>query len=96
MVKIVILGSTRHAPYEILAPEKIPGATNDDPGYEVAKKTFHPAIDAADLILVWCPDGIGEHTQRDIDHAVKAGKRIHVITPFLVYTIEAEHFATIK
>lgn len=78
MVKIVILGSCKHAPYEILVvPNKIPGAWNTDLGYEIATRKFYPAIEKADVVLVYTPDGhIGEHTQRDIDYATEKGKTI--------------------
>lgn len=77
MVKIVILGSCRFDPYEILAvPNKIPGAWNTEQGYQTAAKTFYPAIEQADVVFVYAPDGIGEHTARDIAHAAKHGKPI--------------------
>ena len=81
MPKIVILGSCRFEPYIILAvPNKIPNAWNTDEGYEIASKIFYPAMDEADLIIVFAPDGIGEHTQKDIDYAEKKGKKIVVLT----------------
>ena len=77
MTKIVILGSCRFEPYEILAvPNKIPNAWNTDEGYEIACKVFYPAMDNADVILVYAPDGIGEHTQKDIDYAYSIGKKV--------------------
>lgn len=80
MPKIVILGSCRYVPYEMLAvPNKIPNAWNTEEGYQIASKKFYPAIEKADLILVYAPDGIGEHTQRDIDYAKKKGKKIVMI-----------------
>ena len=80
MPKIVILGSCRHEPYEILAvPNKIPNAWNTEKGYEIASKKFYPAVEKADVVLVYAPDGkIGEHTQRDIEYARKQGKPIFV------------------
>lgn len=80
MVKIVILGSCRFEPYEILAvPNKIKGAWNTEKGYQIACKKFYPAIDKADLVIVYAPDGIGEHTQRDIDYVKKQRKKIVII-----------------
>jgi hypothetical protein len=81
MVKIVILGSCRHAPYEILAaPDPLPGCGNDEAGYREACKKFYPAIDKADLVLVYAPDGrIGEHTVRDMDYAISKQKNVSVI-----------------
>lgn len=75
MPKIVILGSCKHEPYEVLAvPDKIPNAWNTEKGYELASKKFYPAIDKADIVFVYAPKGIGEHTQRDIDYALSKGK----------------------
>ena len=82
MPKIVILGSCRFEPYEILAvPNKIPNAWNTEEGYQTACKVFYPAIEESDLILVYAPDGIGEHTQRDIDYARKMGKTVFKLVP---------------
>ena len=81
MVKIVFLGSCRFSPYEILAvPDPIPGAWNTDEGYEIAFKKFKPAIDEADLVIVYAPDGIGEHTGRDYEYAKSQNKEILVYT----------------
>ena len=81
MVKIVFLGSCRFSPYEILAvPDPIPGAHNTDRGYEIAFKIFKPAIDEADLVVVYAPDGIGEHTGRDLDYAKSQNKEIIIYT----------------
>lgn len=77
MPKIVILGSCRFEPYEILAvPNKIPNSWNTEKGYKIAAKKFHPAIEKADCIIVYDPDGIGEHTQRDINYALSHGKDV--------------------
>lgn len=77
MTKFVILGSCRFEPYMILAvPNKIPGAWNTDRGYEVAAKKFWPAMRDADVIIVYAPDGVGEHTRKDIDYAKSIGKRV--------------------
>ena len=83
MVKIVILGSCRFEPYVILAkPKKLtdtPHTTKK--GYEMACSIFYPAIEESDLIIVYAPDGIGEHTQRDIDYAYTIGKKVSVLFP---------------
>ncbi len=76
--KIVILGSCKHEPYEVLAmPNKIPGAWNTDEGYEMASKIFYPAMDKADVILVFGTPG--KHTQLDIDYAESIGKTVQYI-----------------
>ena len=77
MVKIVFLGSCRFSPYEILAvPDPIPGAWNTDEGYEIAFKVFKPAIENADVVIVHNPDGVGEHTGRDLNYAKSLNKHI--------------------
>lgn len=82
MPKIVILGSCRFEPYEILAvPNKIPNAWNTEEGYQIACKIFHPAIEQADVVLVYAPDGVGIHTQRDINYAREKGKTIFWMIP---------------
>jgi len=83
MPKIVILGSCRFEPYKVLAvPDRVKGGTNDDVGYQKASKIFHPAIQDADLVIVYAPDNrIGEHTQRDIDYAFAFGKKVFVLVP---------------
>lgn len=82
MTKFVILGSCRHEPYEILAvPEKVPGLWNTEEGYRIATEKFHPAMDEADVIIVFAPDGVGEHTQMDIDYAIGIGKTVYRLVP---------------
>ena len=81
MPKIVILGSCKHEPYEILAvPNKIPNAWNTEKGYKIASKKFYPAIEEADIVLVYVPNGeMGEHTLRDFQYAQKHKKSIYFI-----------------
>lgn len=81
MPKIVILGSCRHEPYEVLfMPNKLDGklyAKDQDEAYEEACKVVYPAIEEADVILVYVPEGkIGKHTQLDINYAKKLGKTV--------------------
>ena len=79
MTNITILGSCRHSPYSILAkPDPLdPRYTvdrhaffNNEEQYQKATEGFYPAIESSDVVLVYAPDGIGEHTQRDLDHAI--------------------------
>jgi len=80
MPKIVILGSCRFEPYVILAaPKKVKGKWNTEEGYEIATQKFYPAIDKCDLVIVYAPDGIGEHTKRDIEYAKKQNKKVIII-----------------
>jgi len=82
MPKIVILGSCRYEPYEILAiPNKIPNAWNTEKGYKIASQKFYPAIERADEIWIYAPEGIGEHTKRDIEYAKSKGKKLFILMP---------------
>lgn len=79
-MKIVILGSCRFAPYKVLAvPNPIAGLHNTEEGYIEAAKIFYPAINDADVVIVYAPDGIGEHTLRDLKYAESLGKKIVII-----------------
>ena len=95
MVKITILGSCRFSPYVVLAaPDPLnPKYTvenhhefNTDAEYVNACKKFYPAIDESDIIIVWAPDGVGDHTTQDIEYADKQGKRVILIGPDGVHT----------
>ncbi len=80
MTNFVMLGSCRFEPYNFLAvPNMIPGAWNTDAGYAIAAKVFYPAMDKADVIIVYAPDGIGKHTQLDIDYARSIGKKVFAL-----------------
>lgn len=78
--KFVILGSCKHEPYAVLAmPNRLDAKLyeNDhEAAYAHAWEYFKPAIESADVVIVYAPDGIGEHTQRDLDYAIKLGKKI--------------------
>lgn len=80
MPKIVILGSCKYKPYVmLLAPNPFDEelyAKDHDKAYVQACEKFYPAIDKADFIIVYCPDGIGKHTQKDIKYAKKMKKKI--------------------
>lgn len=80
MPKIVILGSCKYEPYEILAvPNKIKGAWNTEKGYQKAAKIFYPAIEQSDIVIVYAPEEIGEHTQRDMEYAKSQGKPVFIV-----------------
>ena len=80
MTKIVIIGSLKHSPYEIIkTPEPIPGADQSDEGYAIAAKDFYPAIDEADEVWVYAPDGMGVHTTLDYTYALQQGKTIRFL-----------------
>lgn len=87
MTKITILGSTRFFPYDILAsPYPLSGTyltrKHDDEAYQESCKIFYPAIEKSDEVWVYMPDGkIGEHTQRDLQEAIRQGKKIFKIVP---------------
>lgn len=85
MPNIVILGSCRHEPYKVLAmPNKLDPELykkDHEAAYmEAFEKLFRPAIDDADVVFVYAPGGIGDHTQRDIWYARKRGKPVVVFT----------------
>ena len=84
MPKIVILGSCKHEPYEILAaPNKLnPKLYKKDheKAYEEACKVFYPAIEQADLVIVYAPNGLGEHTIKDMLFALKKGKKVVIVS----------------
>lgn len=73
MPKIVILGSLRNGDYEVTAPKKVCEDYHNEEGYQKACERFYPAIEEADIVLVY--GDVGEHTQRDIEYAFKHGKR---------------------
>lgn len=82
--KIVILGSCKHEPYEILAmPNRLnPKLYEKDheKAYEEACKTFYPAIDECDEVWIYVPNGnIGEHTMRDLLYAMEKRKTIRYV-----------------
>ena len=94
MPKIVILGSCSHQPYEVLMmPNKLDPelyAEDHEKAYAKACEKFYPAIEQADVVLVYVPAGeLGEHTQRDMEYAMKCGKPITMFpSPQLVLTDE--------
>ena len=96
MPKLVILGSCLHEPYIVLAaPNKLDSIlyeTDHEKAYEEACRLFYPAIDHADIVLVWVPDAnLKEHphTIRDMQYAREKGKRVIVIYPNTVWEAEA-------
>jgi hypothetical protein len=80
LTRIVILGSCRFAPYVVLAmPNPLSNAYNTDEGYIRASKIFYPAINEADIVIVYAPDGIGKHTELDIRYAKSLKKKVVII-----------------
>jgi len=79
MPKIAILGSCKYEPYEvILVPKKI--SDNTEEGYKIA-------IDKADEVWVYIPEGMGEHTTRDFEYALSKNKRIFLVVDFEKFKI---------
>jgi len=96
MPKIVVLGSCRHSPYIILAvPEKVvkdgKNLWNTEEGYKIAFEKFKKAINECDEVWVYAPDGLGEHTRRDLEYAKNIGKKIKVIIDEVRSYEESEH-----
>ena len=76
-MKIVVLGSTRFCPYTFLAvPNPVPGYQDREEDYQKAVLTFYPAIREADEVWVYAPDGVGQHTRRDLEYALEQRKKI--------------------
>ena len=86
MPKIVIVGSCKHAPYKILLSpnplDKKLYISDHEKAYEGACKWFYPAIQKADEIWIYAPEGIGKHTLKDIQYAKKYGKKIRLLIDF--------------
>ena len=83
MPKIVILGSCRYEPYQVLfMPNKLDKKlyeSDHEKAYLEACKVIYPAIAEADIVIAYCPDGIGEHTKRDLKYAGRLRKKIVII-----------------
>lgn len=86
MPKIVIIGSCRLGPYEILAMPNLSDAErqlyqkDQEKGYEHGCKKFYPAIDQCDEVWIYIPNGtIGEHTMRDLLYALDKKKTVRII-----------------
>ena len=83
MPKIAILGSCMNEPYEVLfMPNKLDPKLydeNHEEAYRQACDVVYPKIEEADLVIVYAPDGLGEHTTRDIIYALKAGKKPYIV-----------------
>jgi len=83
MTKIVIVGSCKHAPYEIIQVpnhfDKKLYNKDQEKSYEEACKIYYPKIDEADEVWIYAPNRIGEHTQRDIEYAKSKGKKIRIL-----------------
>lgn len=88
--KIVVVGSCKFEPYIILVvPAKVvkngKNLWNTEEGYKEAFKKFKNAIDECDEVWIYAPDGIGEHTQRDIDYAKSIGKKVRILVDFPLF-----------
>lgn len=53
--------------------------------YLRATEVFYPFIEESDLVVVYAPNGIGEHTGRDLDHAIEYE------VPYIIYPLEEHH-----
>lgn len=87
MPKIVILGSCKHEPYDIITPKKLDPdlyERDHEKAYKKACEIFYPAIRESDLVIVYAPDGIGDHTGQDLAYAITQNK------PHLTYPMDHE------
>ena len=86
MPKIVIIGSLDEGEYEVLYPQIFSEEyhTDHEKGYEIACETFYPAIEAADAVIVYAPNGLKRngHTLRDLRYAISHDKIVYNIGPF--------------
>ena len=81
MPNIVILGSLRYGDYKVTYPEKVCEDYHNEEDYKKATQKFYPAIDEADIVIVY---GVaGEHTQRDISYAHKRGKEVIYLKDYI-------------
>lgn len=85
MPKFVVLGSCKHEPYEVLfMPNKLDTSLykeDHEKAYAEASKVVFPAIEEADVVIVYAPDGIiGEYTKKDVRHAIRHKKKVAFIT----------------
>lgn len=76
----MILGSMkRWGEYSVLSPHMINPAlylSDHEAAYKLAQAVFYPAIEKADVVLVYAPDGVmGDHTKEDVDYAISIGKK---------------------
>lgn len=79
-MKIVILGSSKHSPYEFISlPEMIMNTYNTSKGYTIASKKFYSLILECDEIWCYTPIGIGYHTMLDLCFAKRNNKVIRII-----------------
>jgi hypothetical protein len=83
MPKIVVLGSCKFEPYEmLLVPNKMESKLYHDDhekAYQKACEIFYPAIKKTDEVWVYVPDGLGEHTRKDLVFAHAEGKQTFVL-----------------
>jgi len=81
MPKVVILGPCKYEPYEILfVPKKVSEELyNTEEGYRMASKKCYSAIDEADEVWVYIPEGMGEYTARDFNYALSKKKKVYVL-----------------
>lgn len=85
---IVILGSMKKwGKYKVLSPHPIDSKlyqTDHEAAYKLAQAVFYPAIEEADVVLVYAPDGVIDgHTKQDVDYTIGIGK-----TPIMIRDLQ--------
>lgn len=84
MPKVVIVGSCKYAPYNIIqAPNPFDWKLykeDHEKAYEKACEIYYPKIRESDEVWIYAPNGIGEHTQRDIDYALSQNKKVLILS----------------
>jgi hypothetical protein len=83
MPTIVVLGSCKFEPYKVLmVPNKMESKLYDEDhekAYHEACKIFYPAIKKTDEVWIYIPDGLGEHTRKDLEFARAERKKTFVL-----------------
>ena len=75
-------------PHKVTPPELY----NTEEGYQKISRLIYAAIDNADEMWVYAPDGhIGEHTGRDIEYARSKGKVIRILGVSRISTGEPKY-----
>jgi hypothetical protein len=76
---IVIIGTLSKGDYKVTYPVRLSEEYHNEEGYQKATEIFYPAIDEADIVIVY--GDFFEHTLRDLKYAYSKGKNIIFVSP---------------
>ena len=65
--------------YKVTYPVRLSEEYHNEEGYQKAAEIFYPAIDEADIVIVY--GDFYEHTLRDLKYAYAEGKKIIFVNP---------------